>query len=441
MSLVLYGLEIENYIYGNAITIRAPVRCATTISIILTSPATTSIDGVTVADGDRVLVKNQGTAIDNGVYRYVGSSTNYTRDDDLLNGDDAKGIVFFVREGTLNKYTAWIQTNTNLTDTDIVVGTDNLTWKRIDLPFDPSGFTDGSIIYWDTTTQSFLSLAPTANNAIIWNSAGDAPTSLAGTDGEVFVWKTSDVPASESNIVVDKIIGSYVNNETILDFISGGTTAPINYVTITNGDNGSAAEIGTGGSTNVNLDILTQGTGVVGIKAGDGSTTGKLLIYDDDSSDAVTVTVPTSLTGWSLTLPPNDGTADYILRTDGSGVTTWVPSTKIAYSVTENRYRTASTSLVSLMVYFPWDDSAYNSYKPGTVIFWGDIELATSLELDVYDGTSSIGSSGTVTPVGAIVTFSITNPIADVLLEFRLRKVAGSGRVSVYGIHLEFELA
>jgi hypothetical protein len=40
----------------------------------------------------------------------------------------------------------------------------------------------------------------------------------------------------------------------------------------------------------------------------------------------IAVKAPALAASWTLTLPPDDGTADYILRTDGAGVSTWVNS-------------------------------------------------------------------------------------------------------------------
>lgn len=76
------------------------VRVATQSNINLSSPGST-IDGVSVASGDRVLVKGQSTGADNGIYVFNGSGSAMTRASDAnseakLNG----GAFFFVEEGT-----------------------------------------------------------------------------------------------------------------------------------------------------------------------------------------------------------------------------------------------------------------------------------------------------------------------------------------------------
>lgn len=56
-----------------------------------------------------------------------------------------------------------------------------------------------------------------------------------------------------------------------------------------------------------------------------GSASAKVEIGDADGSQAVTLTVPTSLTAaYTLTLPANDGDSGQVLQTDGSGGLSWV---------------------------------------------------------------------------------------------------------------------
>ena len=57
-----------------------------------------TIDGITLSDGDRVLVKNQSTASQNGIY-VVGSSP--ARSDDLAAGVNAAGVFTLVEQGAI----------------------------------------------------------------------------------------------------------------------------------------------------------------------------------------------------------------------------------------------------------------------------------------------------------------------------------------------------
>lgn len=76
------------------------VRVASQSNVTLSSPGG-SIDGVSLSSGDRVLVKSQTTASENGIYVFNGASSAMTRATDA--NTEAKlnaGSFFFVEDGT-----------------------------------------------------------------------------------------------------------------------------------------------------------------------------------------------------------------------------------------------------------------------------------------------------------------------------------------------------
>ena len=80
--------------------VKDSVRAATTGNITIASDLNVgdSIDGVTLADGDRVLVKNQTTGSENGIYVAGASPARATDFDE--NSEVTAGAFFFVEEGT-----------------------------------------------------------------------------------------------------------------------------------------------------------------------------------------------------------------------------------------------------------------------------------------------------------------------------------------------------
>jgi hypothetical protein len=94
---------------------RAPVkeacRAATTTNITIATALNNgdSLDGVTLATDDRVLVKDQSTGSQNGIY-VVGAAP--VRSYDLSTDDPSFGFLVYVREGTANARTLWENTNT-----------------------------------------------------------------------------------------------------------------------------------------------------------------------------------------------------------------------------------------------------------------------------------------------------------------------------------------
>lgn len=112
---------------ANGLTIKTPVRAATTASITLSG--TQTIDGVAVIAGDRVLVKNQGTGSQNGIY--VAAAGSWSRATDADSDAEVKsGMYVMVTEGTTNDNTSWVLTTNNA----ITVGTTALTFTQFSGP-------------------------------------------------------------------------------------------------------------------------------------------------------------------------------------------------------------------------------------------------------------------------------------------------------------------
>ena len=96
---------------------------ATTANITISTALNNgdTLDGVSLSTNDRVLVKDQSTASENGIY-IVGSSP--ARASDLAAGADAAGFFTFVEQGTVNADNGFVCTSNK---GSAVVGTNNLT--------------------------------------------------------------------------------------------------------------------------------------------------------------------------------------------------------------------------------------------------------------------------------------------------------------------------
>ena len=115
----------KGYVDGVAqgLDVKDSCTAATTANITISSALNNgdTLDGVTLSTNDRVLVKNQNTASENGIY-VVGSSP--ARADDLAAGADAAGFFTFVEQGTVNGENGFVCTSDK---GSAVVGTNNLT--------------------------------------------------------------------------------------------------------------------------------------------------------------------------------------------------------------------------------------------------------------------------------------------------------------------------
>lgn len=92
----LHLSPLEQHIITATPVAKAAVRVATTGPVTLAGLQT--IDGIALADGDRVLVKDQNVAAENGIYR--ARTGAWDRDAD---GDTGAGVIVTVNEGTQNK--------------------------------------------------------------------------------------------------------------------------------------------------------------------------------------------------------------------------------------------------------------------------------------------------------------------------------------------------
>jgi hypothetical protein len=115
---------VDNVARG--ISWKAPVRAATTTNGALATAFANgqSIDGVSLATGDRLLIKNQTTASENGIYT-VNASGAPTRAIDADNGNElAPGTSVTVTEGTTNADRVFLI----VSDAAITIGTTAQTW-------------------------------------------------------------------------------------------------------------------------------------------------------------------------------------------------------------------------------------------------------------------------------------------------------------------------
>jgi hypothetical protein len=113
---------------SQGLDVKQSVRVATTAAGTLATDFENgdTIDGVTLATGDRILIKNQSTGSQNGIY-VVASSGAPTRATDADASSEVTGGMFvFVEEGTSNADSGWVLT----TDGAVTLGTTSLTFQK-----------------------------------------------------------------------------------------------------------------------------------------------------------------------------------------------------------------------------------------------------------------------------------------------------------------------
>jgi len=139
-------------------------RAVTTSNITLSGGAPATVDGVSLALRDRVLVTGQSTGSENGIYYVttVGAGSNGTWERSLdadTTGEVSAGMIIMVTEGTTYADTQWKLT----TDDPITIGTTSLTFVR-----------NGNAAYG--------TVAVSGEDSIVADTIGDTLTIVAGTN-------------------------------------------------------------------------------------------------------------------------------------------------------------------------------------------------------------------------------------------------------------------
>ena len=179
--------------------VKASVRVATTAPINLATDldAGSVIDGVTLVAGDRVLVKNQSSASENGIYVAVASGAA-SRSSDANGtpdtGELTSGTFTFVEAGTVNFDSGFVIS----TDGTITVGSTGITWTQ----FSGAGSFEAGDGLSKSGTQ--VNVNVTANRTAITADAIDISANYVGqssitTLGTITtgVWNGTDVAVAD----------------------------------------------------------------------------------------------------------------------------------------------------------------------------------------------------------------------------------------------------
>jgi hypothetical protein len=106
---------------------KGSTRVASTANVTISNPATSSFDGITLTNGDKILLKNQTAPAENGIYVFNGSGAALTRDTQMDVWGEVPGAFVAVEDGTANADTIWLCTSNQ----GGTLGTTAITWQQI----------------------------------------------------------------------------------------------------------------------------------------------------------------------------------------------------------------------------------------------------------------------------------------------------------------------
>lgn len=123
----------KNYVdlARQGLSVKDPVRVATTVNGTLASAFAnaSTVDGITLATGDRILLKNQTTASENGIYVVAASGAPARATDADASGELVTGTFVLVTAGTANAGNQFTVQST--TATPWVPGSSGSTWVQL----------------------------------------------------------------------------------------------------------------------------------------------------------------------------------------------------------------------------------------------------------------------------------------------------------------------
>jgi hypothetical protein len=326
--------------YAAGLSWKAPVTVASTANITSLSGLQT-IDTIALVAGDTILVKNQSTAANNGIY--VVASGAWTRSVGADVWDEFLGAITFVIEGS-QAGSAWYCT----AQPGGTLGTTAINWSNFSVS---STYTAGTGL---TLAGTQFSITP-VGAAGTYGSASSVPVFITNASGQVT--SVTNTAIAIANTAVSGL-GTMSTQNANTVAITGGT---LDAVTI----GGSTAGAITGTTITANTQFSGAGTGLTG--------TASSLSIGGNAATATSATTATNLVGGGAgSLPYQSATSTTAMLAAGSngqvltlasGVPSWAtPTTGTVTSVSG----TGTVSGISLS---------------GTVTNSGNLTLGGTLDL------------------------------------------------------------
>ena len=267
------GTDMANKAYVDAVaqglSFKPPALVGTTVNITLSGLQT--IDGVTVAAGDRVLVKNQTTQANNGIY--VAASGTWARAEDANTYAELVSAYLFITSGSTQAGQSYVCTS----QPGGTLGTTAITWTTFT---NNATYNAGTGLTLAGTTFSITPVG-TANT---YGSASQVPVITTNASGQVSA--VTNTAIAIANTAVSGL-GTMSTQAASAVAITGGT---ITGTSIDSSAIGATTASTVRGTTITATSQFTgAGTGLTGTASG--------LSIGGSAASATTATTATNVTG------------------------------------------------------------------------------------------------------------------------------------------------
>lgn len=379
-------------------------------NVALTGSTPLSIDSHTVSDGYRVLLTEQSTDSENGIYdmSITGGSYTLSRSADADAFGELVGAAVFVMEGTTYNNTSWVQSNHYLSDFtsqtwtqfsgsgSVVAGTGiavdglevSVDRTTVDGWYEAAGAVSthagltsthgvsGDIV--GTSDSQTLSNKTLTSPEISTITNGVATLTLPTSTGTIAL--TSDIPTLDTDDVSEGVTNLYFTTERAEDAAADMiTTATHSGISVTYTDNGGSA--GTLAFTNDGVTSITGTTDQISASSSTGSVTLSL------PQDINTTSTPTfgGVTVGSVTLTDAlMGTATQAL-TDGTAtvVDSWSTSSYSGAKYLVQMKKGNDIEIIEVLVAIDGNNNVYLTEYA---------DVISNVELGTTDADYSAGS-------------------------------------------------
>ena len=420
------GNDVVNKTYldyfATGLSWKQPVLCGTTANITLSGLQT--LDGVTVIAGDRVLVKNQSTASQNGIY--LASATAWSRAPDADTWNELISAICFVETGSTLTGSAWYCT----AQPGGTLGTTAVNWSNFSVA---ASYTAGTGL---TLAGNQFSITNTGVSAGAYGSASKTLTATVNAQGQLTVLAASDIAITNTQVSglgtmstqaasSVAITGGTINGTTI-----GGTTAAaVTATTFTGagtGLTGTATSLSIGGNA-ATATLATTATNIAGGAAGSvpyqtASGATSLLAAGTDgyvlklasglptwaaSSSGTVTSVAQSFTGGLISVSGSPITTSGTLALTVAGTSGGIP-----YFSSASTWATSAALAANALVVGGGAGVAPSTITTGTgVVTALGVNTGSSGAVVVNGGALGTPSSGTVTNLTGTASININGTV------------------------------